>query len=134
MIVAAAAQLLGQMGPNLSRQSASADSLVNAAAGHLQSDPDLLGVLVAVAYPDRIALRRDSSNRCDMLSASLSVLALRGGHVLALVAEHTLFLHLVTHTSAPVRRDAHHFKPSPDHVKGASCLNVLAFAPVFAYA
>ncbi|KAK9802786.1 hypothetical protein WJX73_003698 [Symbiochloris irregularis] len=56
--MAAAHSLLSSLG------AISADGSITALAiGQMEEDADLVGVLVAVAYPDRLGMRRDSSNR-----------------------------------------------------------------------
>ena len=66
-LLATAYQLMTQLVPR--QQTAKGHrALVGAAVDQMEGRADLLGVLVAVAYPDRIALRRDSSNRCKHTS------------------------------------------------------------------
>lgn len=61
-LLATAVQLLGQLVTDCRAQKGNA-ALLDAAVEQMEGDPDVVGVLVAVAYPDRVGMRRDSSNR-----------------------------------------------------------------------
>ena len=61
-IMASAVQLMSQL-RLAPRQTTHPRQLLAAAIQQMEEDVDLLGVLVAVAYPDRVAQRKDSSNR-----------------------------------------------------------------------
>lgn len=72
VLLASAMQLMTQLVSQQSMtQQLSHQSLLAAAVSQMEGNADLLGVLVGVAYPDRIAIRRDSSNRCAAFSLHL---------------------------------------------------------------